>query len=133
MSTLRNRVQLIGHLGADPEMKTLESGAKVAQIRIATNESYKTQSGEWKEETMWHNISAWNQLAERMQLQLSKGNFVMIEGKLVNRSYTDAAGVKKFYTEVRAVSMMKLDKKASEVSTITSESPDEVHDDGLPF
>jgi single-strand DNA-binding protein len=134
MSTLRNRVQLIGHLGAEPEMKTLESGAKVAQIRIATNESYKMQNGEWKEETMWHNVTGWNQLAERMQQQLNKGSFVMIEGKLVNRSYTDAAGVKKYVTEVRAVSMMKLDKKASEANQhVQDDVQEEVHDDGLPF
>jgi len=133
MSTLRNRVQLIGHLGADPEVKTLESGAKVAQIRVATNESYKTQSGEWKEETMWHSVIAWNLLAERMQQQLTKGSFVMIEGKLVNRSYTDTAGIKKYITEVRAVSMMKLDKKASEANKEEIGIQDDMHDDGLPF
>ncbi|KAA5532203.1 single-stranded DNA-binding protein [Taibaiella lutea] len=134
MSTLRNRVQLIGHLGAEPEMKTLESGARVARINLATNESYKLQNGEWKEETMWHTVIGWNQLAERMQQQLNKGSFVMIEGKLVNRSYTDAAGVKKYFTEVRAVSMMKLDKKTSESSQqIQDDIQEEVHDDGLPF
>ena|ERR1700744_3010991 len=133
MSTLRNRVQLIGHLGAAPEIKILESGAKVARISLATNESYKMQNGEWKEETMWHVVSAWNQLAERMQQQLVKGSFIMIEGKLVNRSYTDASGVKKFITEVRAVSMMKLDKKASESLSIESDEPEDIQDDGLPF
>lgn len=134
MSTLRNRVQLVGHLGAEPEMKTLESGAKVARINLATNESYKLQNGEWKEETMWHTVTGWNQLAERMQQQLNKGSFVMIEGKLVNRSYTDAAGVKKYVTEVRAVSMMKLDKKDSEASQQVQDNVQEdVHEDGLPF
>jgi len=133
MSTLRNRVQLIGHLGADPEIKTLESGAKLAQIRIATNERYKTQNGEWKEETMWHNITAWNLLAERMQQQLNKGSFVMIEGKLVNRSYTDSEGTKKYITEVRALSMMKLDKKTTEASSLVTEPQEDVHDDDLPF
>lgn len=134
MSTLRNRVQLIGHLGAEPEMKTLESGAKVARINLATNESYKLQNGEWKEETMWHTVTAWNQLAERMLQQLNKGSFVMIEGKLVNRSYTDAVGVKKYFTEVRAVNMMKLDKKASETAQqIQDDVQEEINDDGLPF
>lgn len=135
MSTLRNRVQLIGHLGAAPEIKTLESGAKVARINIATNESYKMQNGEWKEETMWHTVSAWNQLAERMQQQLVKGSFIMIEGKLVNRSYTDASGVKKFITEVRATSMIKLDKKASENLSTEPDAQEEIldDDDGLPF
>jgi single-strand DNA-binding protein len=133
MSTLRNRVQLIGHLGAAPEIKILESGAKVTRISIATNESYKMQNGEWKEETMWHNVQAWNQLAERMQQQLVKGSFIMIEGKLVNRSYTDTSGVKKYITEVRAVSMLKLDKKASESLSNEPDATDDIFEDGLPF
>jgi len=132
MSTLRNRVQLIGHLGADPEMKTLEGGAKVATIRLATHENYKAQSGEWKEETQWHSVVAWNQLAERMQQHLSKGSFVMIEGKLVNRNYTDTAGVKKYVTEVRAVSMLPLNKKTGGDNSPEPEE-DMIHEDDLPF
>jgi single-strand DNA-binding protein len=133
MSTLRNRVQLIGHLGAAPEIKILEGGAKVARMNLATNESYKLPNGEWKEEAMWHTITGWNLLADRMVQQLTKGSFVMIEGKLVNRSYTDAAGIKKYITEVRATSMMKLDKKDSDALPVENGVPDEVHDDGLPF
>lgn len=133
MSTLRNRVQLIGHLGADPEMKTIESGAHVVRMHIATNESYKMASGEWKEETMWHTVTAWNKLAERIMQQLHKGSYVMIEGKLINRSYNDAAGVKKFYTDVRATNMMLLDKKASEQTAAEPELQDADTDDGLPF
>jgi len=132
MSTLRNRVQLIGHLGADPEMKTLENGAKVVRLRIATNESYKTSSGEWKEETMWHNVSAWEKLAERALAQLHKGSYVMLEGKLVNRSYTDSSGNKKFYTEVRAGSFLLLDRKSSEQAPPEPEAAD-TEEDGLPF
>lgn len=132
MSTLRNRVQLIGHVGIDPEMKTLESGAKYATIKIATNESYKTQSGEWKEETYWHFVVGWNKMAERM-MQLAKGSFVMIEGKLVNRSYNDAAGVKKYITEVRAVSMLKLDKKSPDSPDTLPEMHEIVEEEGLPF
>lgn len=132
MSTLRNRVQLIGHLGAEPEIKTLESGAKVARLRLATNESYKTQNGEWKEETMWHSISAWEKLAERSLSQFRKGSYLMIEGKLVNRSYIDASGNKKFYTEVKAVNLMLLDKKASEQNP-EPEMMEADTDNGLPF
>ncbi len=95
MSTLKNRVQLIGHLGADPEVKTIDNGAKVARLRIATNEAFKTAAGEWKEETMWHSVTAWEKIAERIEQQLHKGNFVLIEGKLINRTFTDANGVKK--------------------------------------
>ena len=131
MSTLRNRVQLIGHLGADPEMKTLESGAKVARLRIATNESYKMANGEWKEETMWHSVSAWEKLAERATEQFHKGSYIMLEGKLVNRSYTDATGNKKFYTEVRASSITLLDKKHA---SQTAPEPEMIEaEDDLPF
>ncbi len=133
MSTLRNRVQLIGHLGADPEVKTLENGLKVARIRLATNESYKTANGEWKEETMWHTITAWEKLAERASLQFHKGSYVMVEGKLINRSYTDASGVKKFYTDVRAANIMVLDKKAPEQTVAAPEMQEGDTDDGLPF
>lgn len=132
MSSLRNRVQLIGHLGANPEMKTLESGTKVARLRIATNEGYKTADGNWKEETMWHNVSAWERLAERMEQQLQKGSYVMIEGKLVNRSYTDTNGNKKFYTEVRALNIMVLDKKIGESAPVSIEHETDLEPD-LPF
>lgn len=132
MSSLRNRVQLIGHLGANPEMKTLESGTKVARLRIATNEGYKTADGTWKEETMWHNVSAWERLAERMEQQLQKGSYVMIEGKLVNRSYTDTNGNKKFYTEVCALNIMVLDKKTGESAPVSIEHETELEPD-LPF
>lgn len=136
MSTLRNRVQLIGHLGADPEVKTIDNGARVARLRIATNEAYKTASGEWKEETMWHSVTAWEKLADRIEQQLHKGSFVMIEGKLINRSFTDASGVKKYYTEVRANNLLLLDKKHAEQTEHVTEEMAPVMaegDDGLPF
>lgn len=136
MSTLKNRVQLIGHLGADPEGKTIDSGARVTRLRIATNEAYKTASGEWKEETMWHSVTAWEKLAERIEQQLHKGSFVMIEGKLINRSFTDASGIKKYYTEVRASNVMLLDKKQAEQTELTTAETAPAMaegDDGLPF
>lgn len=133
MSTLRNRVQLIGHLGAAPEMKTLENGAKVARLRMATNESYKTASGEWKDETMWHSVSAWEKLAERAVQQFHKGSYVMLEGKLVNRSYTDSTGAKKYVSEVRAISMILLDKKSGEAQPVPALELAGPEDDGLPF
>lgn len=133
MSTLRNRVQLIGHLGADPELKTLDSGTKVARIRIATNESYKMANGEWKEETMWHSVTAWEKLAERATQQFHKGSYIMIEGKLINRSYIDASGNKKFLTEVRASNIILLDKKHPEPNNMETDGQDAEGDDGLPF
>jgi len=111
MSSLRNRVQLIGHLGADPELKVLENGNKLGRLRIATNESYKNNKGEWVEETQWHSITLWDQMAERARQQLTKGSFVLLEGKLTSRSYTDSTGIKKYSVEVRATNFMALDKK----------------------
>ncbi len=136
MSTLRNSVQLIGHLGADPEIKTLENGTKVARIRIATTESYKNKSGEWMDETTWHNVVAWEALAERAEKYLHKGSFVVIEGKLTNRSYVNQQGETKYVTEVRASNFMLLDKKPSnEVAPVqhNSTATDESHEPDLPF
>lgn len=131
MSSLKNRVQLIGHLGADPEVKTLEGGLIVARLRIATNERYKTQSGEWKDDTTWHNVSAWERLAERIGQQLQKGSYLMVEGKLVNRNYIDGNGVKKYYTEIRAHNIVLLDKKTTDNSEPVTE--DTIMETDLPF
>lgn len=114
-------------------MKTLDGGAKVARLRIATNESYKAANGEWKEETMWHTVTAWERLAERAAEYFHKGSYIMLEGKLVNRSYTDTAGNKKYITEVRASSMVPLDKKEARQVAPGAELPGEEEDDGLPF
>ncbi|OFY66365.1 MAG: single-stranded DNA-binding protein [Bacteroidetes bacterium RBG_19FT_COMBO_42_7] len=100
MNNLRNRVMLIGNLGQDPEIKTLESGKKVAHFTIATNDAYKNTDGQKIEETTWHNIVAWNGLAERAGKFLKKGREVAVDGRLVYRSYEDKKGVTKYTTEI---------------------------------
>jgi single-strand DNA-binding protein len=100
MNSLRNRVQLIGNLGQDPEMKTLESGKKVAHFTMATNDGFKNTDGQKVEETTWHNIVAWNGLAEIASKFLKKGKEVAIEGRIVYRSYEDKKGVTKNITEI---------------------------------
>jgi len=112
MSTLRNKVQLIGNLGANPEVINLESGKKLAKFSIATNESYKNAQGEKVEDTQWHNVIAWGKTAEIVENYLTKGNEVAIEGKLVNRSYDDKEGNKRYVTEVVASELLMLGKKA---------------------
>jgi single-strand DNA-binding protein len=112
MNTLRNSVQLIGHLGADPEVKNISNGSKVATMRIATTERYQS-NGEWKEDTQWHRLAMWEQLAERAQNNLRKGSFVMVEGKLTHRKYTDVQGKLRFATEVRVVQFIHMDRKPS--------------------
>jgi single-strand DNA-binding protein len=100
MNTMRNRVNLIGNLGQDPETKTLESGKKVTRFTIATNDGYKNADGQKVEETTWHNIVAWNGLAEVASRFLKKGKEVAVEGKIVYRSYEDKKGVTKNITEI---------------------------------
>ena len=87
MNTLRNKVQLIGNLGNDPEIITLESGKKLAKFSIATNESYKNAMGEKVTDTQWHNVVAWNRTAEIIEKYVTKGNEIAIEGKLTSLSY----------------------------------------------
>ena len=93
MNALRNKVQLIGRLGQDPEIKTLESGKKVAHFTLATNDNYKSADGTKVEETTWHSIVAWNGLAELSSKFLRKGREVCIEGRINYRTYTDKNGL----------------------------------------
>jgi len=111
MNTLRNRVQLIGHLGMNPELKTLESGRKLAKFSLATNDSYTNSNGEKVEETEWHNIIAWNKTAELAESFLEKGKEVAIEGKLTTRSWDDDKGQKRYITEIVCNEILFLGKK----------------------
>ena len=111
MNALRNRVQLIGNLGNDPEVITLDSGKKLAKFSIATNENYKNAQGEKVTETQWHNVVVWNKTAEIVEKYLSKGNEVAVEGKLTTRSYEDKEGVKKYITEVVVNELLMLGGK----------------------
>lgn len=100
MNTLRNRVSLIGNLGQDPDVKTLENGKKVAHFTLATNEDYKTADGQKVSETTWHNIVAWNGLADIAGNYLKKGREIAVEGRIAYRSYEDKQGVTKYITEI---------------------------------
>ena len=111
MSTLRNKVQLIGNLGSDPEMVALESGKKLAKFSIATNESYKNAAGEKITDTEWHNVIAWNKTAEIIEKYLQKGNEVAVEGKLTTRSYETKDGEKRYITEVVCHELLMLGGK----------------------
>ncbi len=100
MSTLRNKVQLIGNLGNQPEVITLETGKKLAKFTMATNESYKNAKGEKITDTQWHNIIAWGNTAKIIEDYVNKGDELAIEGKLTSRSYDDNEGNKRYVTEV---------------------------------
>lgn len=111
MSTLRNKVQLIGHVGNEPEIVNLESGKKLAKFSIATNESYKNSKGEKITDTQWHNIVAWGKTAELIENYVPKGKEVGIEGKLTSRSYEDKDGQKRYVTEVICSELLLMGSK----------------------
>lgn len=87
-----NKVTLIGNLGQDPELRRLESGISVARFSIATTENYKDREGNWQDQTEWHDIVLWRQLAERAETQLRKGMLIYLEGKLTTRKWEDKEG-----------------------------------------
>lgn len=111
MNALRNKVQLIGNLGMDPEIKTLDGGKKLAKMSLATNETYKNAKGEKVTETQWHNLIAWGKTAEICEKFLKKGGEIALEGKLINRNYTDKEGIKRYVTEVEVHEILMLDAR----------------------
>lgn len=113
MYALKNKVQLIGNLGNAPEIRTTENGKKMARFSLATSEVYKNAKGEKVTETQWHNLVAWGKVADIVAQYLDKGKEVAIEGKLVNRSYEDKNGNKKFITEILVNELLLLGSKAA--------------------
>lgn len=99
---------MVGNLGADPEVKTLESGTKVASVRLATTERYKDRDGNAQEKTEWHNVVLWRGLAEITEKYLKKGRQVYIEGSLQTRKWTDQSGADRYTTEIVAREMTLL-------------------------
>jgi single-strand DNA-binding protein len=112
MNTLRNKVQLIGNLGQDPEIRTFDNGRAVARFSLATTDSYRDAEGKKITETQWHNLIAWGNLAKIIQKYLIKGSEVAVEGKLTHRSFEDKEGKKRYYTEVVLTDMVMLRNKA---------------------
>ena len=108
-----NRVQLIGHLGKDPESKFIPSGKKVTHFSIAVTNRWKDKSGEMKEQTDWFNIEAWGRLGEICQEYLKKGSLIYLEGRLRTDKVEDK-GETKYYTKVVALLMQMLDRKPAE-------------------
>ncbi len=110
MNALRNKVQLIGNLGNDPEIINLDNGKKLAKFSIATNESYRNAAGEVIKDTQWHNVVAWNKTAEIIEKYVTKGKEIAVEGKLTNRSYETKEGEKRYVTEVVCNELLLLGK-----------------------
>lgn len=106
-----NKVILLGNVGKDPEVRHLESGIAVASFTLATTERYKDRNGALADNTEWHNIVCWRNLAELSEKYVTKGTQLFIEGKIRTRSWTDQAGVKRYTTEIIADNIRLLGKK----------------------
>jgi len=126
-----NKCQLIGNLGKDPEIKTLEGGNKVASFSMATSESYKNKQGEKVTNTEWHNVSVWGGLADVVEKYLKKGNQIYIEGKIKTRSWTDKDDNKRYSTDIVANNIQMLGGKAE--TRAPKPQTNETQDDDLPF
>jgi single-strand DNA-binding protein len=110
MNAMKNKVQLIGHVGQEPEIKTFDGGKKVANITIATNDYFINDKGDKVEQTEWHRVTAWGKVADIIEKFVDKGKEIAIEGKLTHRSYDDKDGNKRYVTEVVANEILLLGK-----------------------
>ena len=125
--------ELIGNLGKDPEVRHLEGGTAVANFTLATSETYKDKNGQRVEQTEWHNIVVWRNLAEVAEKYLKKGSTIYLEGKLRSRTWEDKDKVKRYTTEIVADTFTMLGKKEN-----SSGSSDDIPTvsktgDDLPF
>ena len=119
-----NKVILVGNVGGDPEVRTTESGVKVARIRLATSERYTDkQSGERKELTEWHTITLWRGLADIVDRYVHKGSQLYIEGRLRTREWTDTNNIKRYTTEILADNMQLLGRRGDGQSTAPAAAP----------
>lgn len=108
MNTMRNKVQLIGNLGQNPELRTFEGGKALAKFSLATTDTYRDATGKKITETQWHNVVAWGNLAKTAEKYLVKGSEVAVEGKLMHKSYDDKDGKKHYYSEIVVNEMVLL-------------------------
>lgn len=119
-----NRIQLIGHLGKDPEMRVTSKGGKVCTFSIAVSRRWKSASGDDKETTDWFNVEAWGHLGEICKQYLRKGRLVFLEGQLRTDRY-EHEGDTHYYTKIVASQMQMLDRKAEELPAVDAEEPAE--------
>jgi len=112
MARSLNRAEIIGNVGAEPELRTTPQGNSVCTLKIATSEAYKDKNtNEWKEHTEWHRIVFWDNLAEQAAKNLNVGSKIYVEGKIRTRKYDDREGITRFITEIVASKLIILDPK----------------------
>ena len=127
-----NKVQLIGHLGADPESRFTTSGSAVTNFNLATNESWKSAEGEIKDKTEWHRVVMFGKMAETAAEYMKKGQLVYVEGRLQTRSWEDKDNVKRYTTEILCDNFTMLGRKGDNENARSS-SKETDQDDDLPF
>jgi single-strand DNA-binding protein len=128
-----NKVILIGNLGRDPEVRYTRDGTAVANLNLATTETWNDGNGQRQERTEWHKVVAWGKLADVAKEYLGKGKQVYIEGRLQTRSWEDKEGVKRYTTEVRADQMVMLGGRGGDAMSRDSGPPaPEASDFGRP-
>lgn len=116
MYALKNKVQLIGYVGQKPQSRTFDNDKKMVRFSVATNESYRNASGDKQTDTQWHNLVAFGRVAEIAEKFLDKGTEVALQGKLVNRQYTDKDGVKRSSTEIQVSELLLLGSMAAKAA-----------------
>lgn len=141
-----NKVMLIGRLGKDPDVISFENGGKKMTVSLATSERYRDREGNWQDQTEWHNIVAWGNLASDIaekRRNYVKGDLLFVEGKIKTRQYADSQGVNKYITEIVAEKMNLISKGGGGTSsgndqrfdrqqnTDTKTSPDEIYPSGM--
>ncbi|HCU45398.1 single-stranded DNA-binding protein [Sphingobacterium faecium] len=132
MSTLRNKVQLIGHIGADPIIKTSTNGTKVSSIRLATKDLFKNKNGDWVDETQWHTLVVWGNINNMIEKQCQKGTQILAEGKIVYREYEDNNGDKRQVTEIKVGNIVVMNKSRSAQAS-NAIMVEEILEEDLPF
>ena len=136
-----NKVILVGNLGRDPEVRYIKDGTAVANLRLATSETWNDQNGQKQERTEWHRIVAWGKLAEIAKEYMSKGRQIYVEGKLQTRSWDDRDGNKRYTTEVKADQIIMLGSRGDSAGARDTPAPPpepvsapfEAKDDDVPF
>ena len=128
-----NKVILVGNLGKDPEVRHLEGGTAVANFTLATSEAYKDKNGQRVEQTEWHNIVVWRNLAEIAEKYLKKGSTIYLEGKLRTRAWEDKDKVKRYTTEIVADTFTMLSKKENNNGSLDDIPNVSKTGDDLPF
>lgn len=124
-----NKVMLIGRLGADPEIKYTQSGSPIANLRVATDESYTDRNGQRQEKTEWHTVIAFQRTAEICQQYLHKGSLVYIEGKLQTRKWQDKTGQDRYSTEIQCQRLQMLERKQEGNAPAQQSAPQQAHEE----